>query len=131
MDRKKPRGRLSHAQIEIMNVLWHRGEATVTEVWNELSTRRPIARNTVQTMLTRLEGRGWLQHAAKGNHFLYSPTVPRASAVREIVTTLVDSAFAGSAERMVMALLDGRSFTPAEAERIRKMIAAATRGKKE
>ena len=49
---------LSAAQLEVMNVVWDRGEAGVAEIWQELSKRRggdaPVARNTVQTTLSRL-----------------------------------------------------------------------------
>ena len=57
---------LSEAQLEIMNVVWDRGEATVAEVWKALAARRKVARNTVQTMIARLEERGWLKRRGDG-----------------------------------------------------------------
>ncbi len=45
---------LTAAQREIMEVIWQRGEATVSEVREALSPRRVLARNTVQTMVVRL-----------------------------------------------------------------------------
>src|SRR5437763_534664 len=58
MDGPDPLPPLSAAQLEIMNVVWGRGEATVAEVWRALSARRKVARNTVLTMLARLEEEG-------------------------------------------------------------------------
>ena len=58
---------LSEAQLEIMNVVWDRGEVTVAQVWKILSTRRKVARNTVQTMLARLEEKGWLRCDSEGH----------------------------------------------------------------
>ena len=51
---------LSPGQFEIMDVVWRQGDVTVAEVWKTLSAHRQIARNTVLTMLTRLEEKGWL-----------------------------------------------------------------------
>ena len=58
---------LSPAQLEIMNIVWDRGEVGVAEIWQELSSRRAVARNTVQTMLSRLHAKGWLRHRQDGN----------------------------------------------------------------
>ena len=125
MPRREELPPLSEGQIEIMNVVWDhapRGGATVADVWEALSGRRQVARNTVQTMLTRLEEKGWLTHEAQGAAFRYLPRHPREMALRRLVRRLVDTAFAGSAEGLVMALLQGRGVSPDEAERIRSMI---------
>ena len=46
--------------LEIMHLFSDHGELGVAQVWNLLRQRRKVARNTVQTMLTRLVERGWL-----------------------------------------------------------------------
>lgn len=119
---------LSEAQLEIMDVIWDRGEATVAEVWKTLSARRKVARNTVQTMIARLEEKGWLEHRG-GQAFRYRATRPRGATMRGLVRRMVETAFGGSAEGLVMALLEGRRLSKAEAERIRTMIDQATRSK--
>jgi predicted transcriptional regulator len=120
---------LSEAQIEIMNVVWDRGEATVADVWRVLAARRKVARNTVLTMITRLEEKGWLCRDDAGHAFRYRAARPRDATLRSLVRRLVDTAFGGSAEGMVMALLQGRSVSKEEAERIRAMIDRAERRK--
>jgi predicted transcriptional regulator len=50
---KTKAGSLSPAQLEIMNFFWDHGELSVAQVWKLVGGRRPIARNTIQTMLTR------------------------------------------------------------------------------
>jgi BlaI family penicillinase repressor len=120
-------GSLSPGQIEVMNVVWDRGLATVAEVWEELSAQRKIARNTVQTVMSRLEEKGWLGHEEDGGAFRYYPRQRREATLRSMVADLVDTAFAGSADSLVMALLDGRGVSDAEAERIREMIERAER----
>jgi predicted transcriptional regulator len=129
----KPRGQapLSEAQLEIMNLVWDAGEVTVADVWKALSARRGVARNTVQTMLTRLEERGWLESRADGHAFRYRAAVPRRSVQGILVRRLLDSAFGGSAEGLVLALLEGREISRAEARRIRAMIQKAEQTKSE
>ncbi len=110
-----------------MNVVWERGEVTVGQVWRELTTRRSIARNTVQTTLARLEEKGWLRHRTDGKAFLYSATIPRETTLRRMVARLVDTAFGGSTEGLVMTLLEDRKLSEEEAERIRAMVEASKR----
>ncbi len=113
---------LTEAQREIMEIVWQRGEVTVTEVRDALAARRQIARNTVQTMIVRLEDKGWLKHRQAGQTFIYSANRPRNVSLGAKVSHMVDRLFAGSPEEMVTALIEYRGLTPDEAERIRKMI---------
>lgn len=119
---------LSEAQLEIMNVVWDGGEVTVTLVWNALA--RPVARNTVLTLMDRLEKKGWLKRRADGQTHFYSATSPRAASLGRVVRRLVDSAFAGSADALVLALLEGRGVSDEEARRIRRLIDDARNGGK-
>ena len=108
--------------MEIMNVVWNRGEATVADVWKALVSRRKVARSTVLTMLMRLEEKGWLSCDEEGHAFRYRAAVPREATLGEMVRRLVDTAFGGSAEGLVMALLHDRGVSKEEAKRIKKMI---------
>jgi predicted transcriptional regulator len=119
---------LSEAQLEIMHVVWDGGEVTVTDVWNVLAKRRPVARNTVLTLIDRLEKKGWLRRRADGQTHYYTAAAPRAATLGQVVHRLVDAAFAGSADALVLALLEGRGVSDEEARRIRQLIDKA-RGK--
>jgi predicted transcriptional regulator len=113
---------LTPAQLEIMNLFWEHGELGVAQVWKLLGDRRTVARNTVQTTLTRLVEKGWLQSRAEGNTFYFRAARPRKSTLRGMVGQLVDNAFGGSASGLVMALLESGRVSADEAERIRKLI---------
>jgi len=115
---------LSETQIEIMEIVWEQGEVTVADVWKRLAERRSVTRNTIWTLMARLDERGWLRHRPDGKTFFYRAAHPRAAAQRQLVRTLVQSAFGGAAEGLVMALLEN-GVTPAEARRIREMIGKA------
>src|SRR5579883_1770460 len=87
---------LSPGQLEIIDVIWQQGEATVAEVWKALSARRKVARNTVLTMLTRLEEKGWLARKADAHAHVYRATVARETTLGTMLDQLVETAFGGS-----------------------------------
>jgi BlaI family transcriptional regulator, penicillinase repressor len=118
---------LSEAQREIMNIVWDAGEAGVADVWRILSDRRTVARNTVLTLITRLVNKGWLQSRRVGNAFRYTAARPRETAQSEEIRRLLDTVFDGSAEGLVMSLLEGGNLSPEESQRIRAMILKASR----
>lgn len=113
---------LSDAQLEVMNVIWARGEATVAEVRDALSANRAVARNTVQTQLTRLEAKGWLTHDERGGTFVYRATRSRRPVLSRMVDRLVERAFGGAPDALVQALLHGRDLSDEQAARIRRML---------
>ena len=125
MTPERSRPPLSEAQLEIMKVVWDRGEVTVADVWKAVTSRRKVSRNTVLTLLTRLEEKGWLSRDEEGHAFRYRATVPRDVTLGTMIGRLVDTAFGGSAEGLVMALLHGRRVSREEARRIRTMISRA------
>jgi predicted transcriptional regulator len=116
---------LSEGQLEILNIVWDQGKATVGEIWKVLAKRRPVSRNTVSTMVTRLEEKGWLRHRVIGGTFLYSATHAREKILPRLVHRLVDAAFQGSAEGLVLTLLEGGRLSAEEVERIKTMLEKA------
>jgi predicted transcriptional regulator len=116
---------LSDAQLEIMNLIWDHPNTTVGKIWKALAKRRPISRATVSTMVTRLEEKGWLRHQITGGTFLFSATRPREKVLRRLVHRLVDAAFQGSAEGLVLTLLEGGRLSSNEVERIKAMLEKA------
>jgi len=118
---------LSEGQLEIMQVIWEKGEITVSEVWETLAARRDVARNTILTLMDRLEKKGWLSRHADGQTHRYIAAVSRQSTLGDVVHRLVETAFAGSADSMMLALLEGRGVSEAEAARIRAMIDKAAK----
>src|SRR5437763_5697733 len=63
-------------ELQILEVLWDRGEASVREVHEELSKALPIVQNTVQAFLRTMEEKGLVRHRLQGRTFIYQP-VPR------------------------------------------------------
>ncbi len=120
---------LSDAQREIMEIVWNRGEVSAVEVREILAKKRELAKNTVRTLLDRMERKGWLKHREEGRTYLYSAAQPREASIGQKVVEMVEHVCGGSAEELVTALLDYRGLTADELKRIRAMLdeAKATR----
>ena len=116
---------LSEAQLEIMNIVWDQGKTTVGRIWKDLANRRPVSRNTISTMVTRLEEKGWLRHRESRGTFLYSATQAREKVLPGMVHRLIEAAFQGSAEGLVLTLLEGGRLSAEEVERIKAMLEKA------
>ena len=128
MSKHKRLPSLSEEQTEIMNVVWELSEITLAQVCTALVSRG-LARNTVQTQIARLVENGRLLHCPKGKAFYYWATVPREEAQSRVVQRLAVAMFGGSAEGLVMSLLDGRKLSKEEADRIRILIEKSEDGK--
>ena len=123
---------LTPAQQEIMEIIWERGELSASEVRRILSQTRPVARNTVRTLIERMEEKGWITHRPDGRTFLYSAAQQRNASIGQKVREVIETVCGGSPEALVTALLDYRGLSPTELERIRQMLskARATKGEK-
>jgi predicted transcriptional regulator len=106
MARKSARDGLAPLELSIMQVIWTRGESSVTEVQSQLEST--LAYTTVQTMLNSLEKKGKLTRRLHGRAFIYSARVSEAAAIGQGVRDLIDRMFGGSAEDLVISLLRNR-----------------------
>ncbi len=116
---------LTPAQGEIMEIVWGADEVSASEVRRILSNSRKVARNTVRTLLERMEEKGWLKHREEARAFLYSAAQPRQATIGQKVQEIVETVCGGSPEALVTALLDYRGLNSDELERIRQMLAQA------
>jgi predicted transcriptional regulator len=106
-----------------MSIVWDNPDSSVAQIWQVLLSRdRNLARNTVQTTLTRLCEKGWLRHRREGNTFYFTAARPRRRAVKGLLSRLVRQAFDGSAGQLVLALLRHNEVSAEEAEQIRRLI---------
>lgn len=126
---KLPESPLSPTQREIMEIVWERGEVAAIEVREVLSKRRAVARETVRTIIRRMEEKGWLKHRVIGRTHFYSAALPEAASLGQQVVQLVDDVCGGSPERLVTALLDYRGLTEGEAARIESMLKEARKNR--
>lgn len=118
---------LSAAERELMEIVWERGEVTAKEARDALP--RVVARNTVRTLLERMEEKGWVTHREVGRAYVYRAARPREESIGRKVRELVETVCGGSPEALVAALLDYRGLRPGELQRIREMLEEAKAGR--
>src|SRR4030095_8969920 len=118
--------RLTASQLTVMQVLWSRDEASVTDVQRAMTGRR-LALTTVATMLVRLEQRGLVSHRAEGRQYIYrsrvSPAEGRGAGARELLRNLFD----GDVAAFVSHLLDARKLTRDEVADLHRLVRTKAR----
>ena len=122
MARKKTPN-LTDAELRLMEVLWQRGSATVSEVAESISQKPPLHYSTVLTTLRILETKGYLEHSKEGRAFLYRPLIGRDQEREKALTHLLRRFFDGSPELLVVNLVDRKKIGADELKRLRKRIA--------
>ena len=111
---------LSSRELDVMNVLWDRGSATVAEVLERLSDE--LAYTTVLTILQRLEDKGHVGHESEGKAHRYLPLLERSAVRASTVRRLTHELF-GDSSRLLMAHLLGRGeLTQEELEELRALV---------
>jgi predicted transcriptional regulator len=116
-------------ELEILKVLWSRGKASVREVQEDLiQMSGPVAYSTVQTLLNIMEEKkGLVRHVVEGRTFIYIPKKGPERTIRELTTRFVDRVFDGALDRVMVALLDSKTPSAEEFDRLRAMIDEAQR----
>lgn len=119
MPRKKSE-QLTPLELEIMKVLWETGPANVQTVQQQLG--RELAYTTVQTMLNVLHRKGKVKRTFKDRAYYYRPTMSRHQAVGQIMRDIIDRLFGGSAESLVMSLVETDHLTPEKLAKLNKLL---------
>jgi predicted transcriptional regulator len=103
--------KLTKLELELMNILWRRKEASVREVQEAIVDRKRPAYTTVQTVLLRLEEKGAVRRTRKiGNAFMFEPAITRKSAYRRLFDDFLEL-IGGQSEPLVAHLLDSGKLT--------------------
>ena len=118
------RHHLAELQLAIMQVLWERGEATVSDVREALQASRPLAYTTIGTMLSKMEANGQVAHRSDGRINIYRPLLEREDVSRSMLSDLNERLFQGDVTHLMCTLLDGCDISADELKRLKRLIAA-------
>jgi predicted transcriptional regulator len=117
-------------ELEILKVLWDRGESSVREVFEAMSrSSAGIVQNTVQAFLRTMEEKGLVRHRVEGRTFIYQPVPRRAETERRLVSGVLDRVFDGAIDQLVQSALSLRRPTAAELTKLEEMIRQQKAGK--
>jgi predicted transcriptional regulator len=113
---------LTDLELDVMNIVWRLGHATVRQIVEGLREQRPLAYTTVQTVLTILTQKGFVEYTQQGRAYLYKAIIQPEGVRRETVSAVVDKLFAGSSRSLVLHLIASDKFTIEEAQNLKELL---------
>ena len=113
---------LTEVELEMMNILWAKGSATVNDVQRALSPERKLAYTSISTMLRILEQKGILASRKEGRGHVYFPKLEKHEYETRSLHHLVNNVFAGAPAQLVQRLLEVESLSEKELSDIKKIL---------
>jgi len=113
---------LTEQELEIMKIVWGREQATVRDVYEDMLQRRKVAYTTVMTMMKILEQKKYLRKSQEDRAYIYRPTKPKNQVIKGMVREFVDRVFNGSAEPLLVHLVEDRKVSEKDLAEITRMI---------
>ena len=114
--------RLTDLQIQLMDVIWKAGEASPGDVHAALHGEIGLARQTIGTLLARLEKAGVLTHRVQGREHIYRASITREQVQRATLQNMLERLFGGSVPALLSHALEAREVQHGDVERLRVMI---------
>ena len=112
---------LSPSETEILRLVWQLDKATVQEVCDKLPARRKIAYATVQTLLRRLENKGYLKHDVRGKAHVFFAAVKKEHVVKRSVGDFLDRLFGGDPIPLMQYLAEHGKISTDDIEKLKRL----------
>lgn len=119
---KKALPPLSPAETDVLRLVWQLKSATVQEICEVPSKDRSVTYATVQTMLRRLEKKGYVRHEEQGKAHVFSPAVKREDVVERTVGDFVERLFGGDPLPLLLHLAGCSKLKTEDIEQLKKLI---------
>lgn len=122
---------LSGAEGEVLRILWELERGSVQSVLNGMPAGRDVAYATVQTLLRRLEKKGYVGHEKVGKAHVFYPAVERADVLDSAIGTFVERLFGGNTAGLVHFLAEHGKIGADDIEKLRDIISDDSKQKDE
>jgi len=120
MRRRNPT--LTDQELAIMKLVWEREQGvTVRDIYEALLERRKVAYTTVMTMMRILENKGFLKKSQDERAHVYRPAQPQGQVIGAMVREFVNRVFNGSAEPLLVHLVEDHHLSQKDLEEIAKL----------
>ncbi|HEV2469269.1 MAG TPA: BlaI/MecI/CopY family transcriptional regulator [Candidatus Sulfotelmatobacter sp.] len=120
MARLKTLGTVEQA---VMDFMWTHGPSTAEACREALTPTRPMKDSTIRTVLRRLEQKGFVTHEVQGRTFIYRAADARENVAVRAVKSIIDRFCGGSAEQLVLGMVDNDVLDRRQLERLARKIA--------
>jgi predicted transcriptional regulator len=119
---KNTTGKPTESELEILQVLWHKGKATVREVHETLSATKGAGYTTTLKLLQIMYEKGMVRRNDSNKTHIYEATVSKEKTQQHLVGKMLDTLFDGSASQLVMQALGNQKPSKTEIEEIQKLL---------
>ncbi len=113
---------LSPSETEILRLVWQLDKATVQEVCDKLPNKRKIAYATVQTLLRRLEKKGYIKHRIRGKAHVFFPAVKQEAVIKRSVKDFLERLFGGNPVPLMQYLAQHGKINPEDIEKLKELV---------
>lgn len=127
----KQKSNISNGEWKIMKLLWDNGEMTVTQFVTALSDDTAWNKNTIFTMLKRLEEKGFAKLVSEKRPQKYAAAITREKATNIATGSFVERVFDGNMKLFISAISGGSTLTKEEIDELRAMLDDAEKAVKE
>jgi predicted transcriptional regulator len=114
--------RPTDGELAILRVLWRRGPSTVRQVADALNEDRPMGYTTVLKLMQIMLDKGLLRRDASERSHVYRPRLSEERTLGQLVDDLLQRAFGGSSQKLVMQALSAKKASPTELDEIQKLL---------
>jgi BlaI family transcriptional regulator, penicillinase repressor len=129
--RKVRQKNLGEVEQAVMDYIWNHGPCTAETCREALAASRPMKDSTIRTVLRRLEEKGYLTHEVQGRTFIYKASDARQNVAVRAVKGIIDRFCGGSAEQLVLGMVDHAVLDRKQLERLARKIAESEAERKE
>jgi predicted transcriptional regulator len=116
-------------ELAILRMLWRRGQGTVREVHQDLQAERQQGYTTVLKSMQIMYEKGLLTRDDSNRTHVYYPAVEEAATRSGLLQDLVNKAFGGSAQELLLHALHRESPKPEELDALQALIDAKRRAR--
>ncbi len=114
--------RPTDAELNILRVLWSRGPSTVREIADDLNRDREVGYTTVLKFMQIMTEKGLLLRDESNRTHIYRPKFSEERTLQQLMKDLLDRAFGGSAQKLVMQALSAKKTSRKELDEIQKLL---------
>jgi len=123
-NKRQPRLKnLGEVEQSVMDYIWSHGSSTAESCREALASSRPMKDSTIRTVLRRLEEKGYLMHEVEGRTFIYKAADRRQNVAVRAVKNIIDRFCGGSAEELVLGMVDNEVLDHKQLEDLARKIA--------
>lgn len=112
----------TEAELEILQILWQKGSATVREVHEEITKNKDAGYTTTLKLMQIMAEKGLVSRNEDARTHVYTAAVTEKETRQQLLDKFIDTAFRGSAMKLVLQALGNHKTTPEELEEIKKLL---------